>query len=69
MSDRLLYAHASRQAVQRIFDAYRYGPLWYVIAFVLAFVSVTASLVVNLALAIFFALPNAAGPLKPARSP
>ncbi len=66
VGDRLLYTHASRQAVQRIFDAYRYGPLWYVIAFVLAFVSVTASLVVNLALAIFFARPNAAGP--PARS-
>ncbi len=69
VGDRLLYAHASRQAVQRIFDAYRYGPLWYVIAFILAFVSVTASLVVNLALAIFFARPNAAGPrLKPDRS-
>jgi len=62
VGDRLLHAHASRQAVQRIFDAYRKGPLWYVIAFVLAFVSVTASLVVNLALAIFFARPNAAGP-------
>jgi len=69
VGDRLLYTHASRQAVQRIFDAYRYGPLWYVIAFILAFVSVTASLVVNLALAIFFARPNAAGPrLKPDRS-
>ena len=43
-----------------IFDSYRYGPVWYVIAFMLAFVSVTASLVVNLALAIFFARPTAA---------
>jgi uncharacterized membrane protein len=60
VDDRLLDAHASRQAVQRIFDSYRYGPLWYVIAFMLAFASVTASLVVNLALAIFFARPTAA---------
>jgi uncharacterized membrane protein len=59
VNDRLLHAHASRPAVQRIFDAYRYGPLWYVIAFVLAFVSVTASLLVNLALAVFFARPTA----------
>jgi len=60
VNDRLLYAQASRHAVQRIFDAYRYGPLWYGIAFLLAFVSVTASLVVNLALAVFFARPTAA---------
>jgi hypothetical protein len=60
VNDRLLHAHASRPAVQRIFDAYRYGPLWYLIAFVLAFVSVTASLVVSLALAVFFARPSAA---------
>jgi uncharacterized membrane protein len=59
VNDRLLHAHASRPAVQRIFVAYRYGPLWYVIAFVLGFVSVTASLVVNLALAVFFARPTA----------
>jgi uncharacterized membrane protein len=60
VNDRLLRAHSNRQAVQRISDAYRYGPLWYVIAFVLAFVNVTASLVVNLALAVFFARPTAA---------
>jgi uncharacterized membrane protein len=58
VNDRLLYPPASRHAVQRIFAAYRYGPLWYGIAFLLAFVSVTASLVVNLALAVFFARPT-----------
>jgi hypothetical protein len=45
VSDRLLHAPASRHAVQRIFD-YRYGPLWYLTAFMLTFVSVPASLVV-----------------------
>jgi uncharacterized membrane protein len=54
-NDRLLYARASRHAVQRIFDTYRYGPLWYGIAFLLAFASVTAGLVLNIALAVFFA--------------
>jgi uncharacterized membrane protein len=69
VDDRLLRAHASRQAVQGISDSYRYGPLWYVIAFMLAFVSVTASLVANLALAIFFARPTAAGQgVRPASS-
>src|SRR5258708_37054118 len=59
VNNRLLHARASRPAVQRIFDSYRYGPLWYVIAFMLAFVSVTASLVVNLVLAIGFEHPCA----------
>lgn len=59
--DRLLHAHADRAAVKRIFDAYRYGPLWYVVAFALAFVSVMASLALNLALAVFFAIPGKAG--------
>jgi|SRR6267378_2762917 len=60
VNDRLLHAHARRQAVQRIFDSYRYGPFWYVIAFMLSFVSVTAGVVVNLVLAIFFARPTSA---------
>jgi uncharacterized membrane protein len=58
VDDRLLHTDASRQAIQRIFDAYRFGPLLYVVAFALAFVSVTASLVVNLALAVFFSRPT-----------
>jgi hypothetical protein len=38
---------------------YKYGPLFYVATFALAFWSATASLVVNLATAIFFAIPPA----------
>jgi uncharacterized membrane protein len=56
--DRLLDPRADRVAVQRIFDAYRYGPLWYVLAFGLAFLSVMASLALNFALAVFFAIPR-----------
>src|SRR5262252_166199 len=58
VNDRLLHPNADRAAVGRIFDAYRYGPLWYVIAFGMTFVSVMASLALNLALAIFYALPH-----------
>lgn len=68
MDDRLLHTHANRQAVQRIFDAYRFGPLGYLVAFGLAFVSVTASLVVNLALAVFFSRPTATHRVEPGRS-
>jgi uncharacterized membrane protein len=57
---RLLRRDADRAAVQAIFDAYRFGPAWYVIAFLLTFVSVTGSLLLNLGLAIFFALPRKA---------
>ena len=39
-----------------------YGPVWYIVAFGLAFVSVTASIALNLALAVYFALP---GPVRP----
>jgi uncharacterized membrane protein len=58
VNDRLLHAHANRAAVQRIFDAYRYGPVGYILAFGLAFVSVTASLLLNLGLAVYFAGPG-----------
>lgn len=58
IDDRLLDAGADRHAVQRIFDAYRYGPVGYIAAFLLAFVSVMASLTLNLALALYFALPH-----------
>ncbi len=36
---------------------YAFGPIFYLVAFGLAFVSVVASLALNLALALFFALP------------
>jgi TMEM175 potassium channel family protein len=62
VGDRLLDRDASREAVTAIFDAYRYGPVWYVAAFALSFASVTASLLVNLGLAVFFALPRGDAP-------
>ena len=57
INDRLLHHDANRAMVRAIFDAYRYGPLWYVLAFAAAFVSVTGSLLLNLALAVYFAWP------------
>ena len=53
----LLAAHADYAAADRISRQYAFGPLLYLICFALAWVSVTASLVMNLLLAIFFALP------------
>jgi uncharacterized membrane protein len=55
---RLLYEDHDRDAVRQITESYRYGPLWYVAALALGFVSVTASLLLNLALALYFALPS-----------
>jgi uncharacterized membrane protein len=55
---RLLRADHNPDAVRHITDSYRYGPLFYVVALAVGFVSVTASLVVNVALAVFFALPS-----------
>jgi uncharacterized membrane protein len=57
---RLIHPAADRQAVQAVTDSYRWGPLMYVIAFVLGFISVTGSLVLNLGLALYFALPSRA---------
>ena len=55
---RLLHADHDRAAVAQITESYRLGPLAYVLALILAFVSVTASLLLNLALAVYFALPS-----------
>jgi uncharacterized membrane protein len=54
---RLLRRDANPAAVAAISDAYRYGPAWYVLAFALSFVSVTSSLLLNLSLAVYYALP------------
>jgi TMEM175 potassium channel family protein len=62
VNNRLLHPHADPRKVQRIFDSYRFGPVGYIAAFVLAFVSVTASIALNLALAVYYALP---GPARP----
>jgi uncharacterized membrane protein len=58
VDDRLLHPRADRASVDRIFAAFRYGPAWYVLALGLAFVSVSASLFLNLALALYYAAPG-----------
>jgi uncharacterized membrane protein len=55
--NRLLDRNADPKAVSATHQAYAYGPLLYLIAFGLATISVPASLGMNVALAIFFALP------------
>ena len=54
---RLLADDHDRRKVRRITEQYRFGPLLYLAALGLAFVSVPASVLVNLLLALFFALP------------
>ena len=56
---RLLSAHDHEAGLaQVITERYRWGPLWYFIAFVLAFVWVPASVGVNVALALYYVLPR-----------
>ena len=55
--NRLLDPASDPLAVQAISRQYLFGPLFYLVAFGLAFVSGVASLAVNLLLAVFFALP------------
>jgi uncharacterized membrane protein len=56
--NRLLGENVDQEAVQAITNQYRLGPLFYVLAFVLAFIYVPASVVLTLLLALFFALPG-----------
>jgi uncharacterized membrane protein len=55
---RLLRHDHDRDTVAHITESYRFGPLPYVTALGLAFVSATASVVLNLVLAVYFALPS-----------
>jgi TMEM175 potassium channel family protein len=55
---RLLRADHDRESVRHITDSFRFGPLFYVIALIVGFFSVTASLAVSCALAIYYALPS-----------
>ncbi len=57
-NNRLLDPQADRGAVEAITKQYRFGPLLYLVALVLAFVYAPASMTWNLLLAIFFALPG-----------
>ena len=53
-----LLAHdVDRDAAEKLTQQYNLGPLAYLIAIALAWVSITASLVVNIVLAFFFAIP------------
>jgi uncharacterized membrane protein len=61
---RLLAAEFDETAVKRISSQYRLGPVLYLICFVLAWLSVPLSLLLNAALACFFAFPP-----KPLRTP
>ncbi len=56
---RLLGPEVDANAVKQISYQYAFGPLLYVVCFVLAWVSVSASLVLNGVLACFFAFPPA----------
>jgi uncharacterized membrane protein len=55
---RLLRHDADPRSVAAINSSFRWGLPIYTVAFVLAFVNVTASLILNLLLAVFFALPG-----------
>ena len=56
--NRLLDENADRGAVDAITNQYRYGPLFYIVTFILAFIYVPASVGLTLLLALFFALPG-----------
>lgn len=56
-NNRLLSKSANPQMIRNINQQYRFGPLLYIIDFGLSFVHVVASLLLCIALAIFFALP------------
>jgi uncharacterized membrane protein len=59
---RLLAEDVDTASVEKISQQYAFGPILYLVCFALAWVSVSASLVLNVALASFFALsPAVAG--------
>ena len=53
----LLAADVNRETADKITQQYNYGPLAYAVAIALAWVSIPASLLINLVLAFFFAIP------------
>ena len=56
--NRLLDKRSDPRLVRAITDQYKFGPLFYVVTFVLAIIYVPASIVGNLLLALFFAFPG-----------
>jgi uncharacterized membrane protein len=63
--DRLLGRHKDKDFIRNISWQYAMGPLLYVVTFLLAFVNVTASVVLNFLFALFFALPTATSASRP----
>jgi uncharacterized membrane protein len=57
-SGRLLGAHVNPEAVTAITRQYRFGPLLYFIALLIAWVQPTVAILFTLLLAIYFALPS-----------
>lgn len=55
--NRLLGKHVNQHEVEAMKRQYRYGPLIYLITFGVTWISVPASLIMNLLLAVFFAIP------------
>jgi uncharacterized membrane protein len=60
-SHRLLGKNADRRAVDRITRQYAFGPLMYAVCLAVGWYSVAASLALNVALALFFAIPGGQG--------
>jgi len=58
---RLIARHVPQEVVDAQTRQYRLGPLFYLVSMLLAFVSPTLSVAVNLSIAVFFALPLGAG--------
>ena len=56
--NRLLDKKADQQAVEAINRQYRFGPLFYVVSFGLAWIYVPASIALNLFMAVYFAFPG-----------
>ncbi|HEY3054338.1 MAG TPA: TMEM175 family protein [Thermoanaerobaculia bacterium] len=55
---RLLEDDADPESVAAITRQYRFGPAFYIVLIAVAYFSAVASLVLNLALAVFFAIPS-----------
>ncbi len=56
--NRLLGNKIDTKEVQAIHDQYRFGPLFYLVTMLIAFISAPVSIALDLLLAIFFALPG-----------
>ena len=63
--NRLLDKQVDQQEIQAMLRRYRFGPVAYLITFVLTWLSVPASLILNLLMAVFWALPARKRPSGP----